>query len=47
MDNSLIVTGVEACAKIVTQEGNEFYVKENVLEINLGREKITNSNDYF
>ena len=31
----------------MTFEGKEFYVKENVLEINLGREKITDSNDYF
>ena len=39
-DNSTIITGQEACAKIVTFEGKEFYVKENVMEINLGREKI-------
>ena len=41
------MTGIEACAKIVTFEGKEFYVKEGVLEINLGREKISGANDYF
>ena len=45
-DNLTIVTGVEACAKIVTFEGKEFYVKENVHEVNLGREKKT-APDYF
>ena len=29
-DNLTIITGVEACAKIVTFEGKEFYIKENV-----------------
>ena len=37
---------MEALAKIITQEGKEFYVKEGVQVIHLGREKVYN-NEYF
>ena len=38
-NNSNIIEGEEACAKIVTNEGKEFYISEEINEFVIGREK--------
>ena len=45
--NSKIIIAEEACAKLVTEEQKEFYVKEGVMEITLGREKNQDTSTYF
>ena len=40
------MNGVDACAKIVTEQNREFYLEEGVTEVILGREKKV-SKDYF
>ena len=37
---------MEAVARIVTQDGPEFYIKEGINEVMLGREKVV-SDHYF
>ena len=45
--NSYIVTGQDACAKLVTIEGREFYLKEGVQAVTLGREDKKDCPNYF
>ena len=40
------MNGVDACAKIVTEQNREFYLEEGVTEVILGREKKV-AKDYF
>ncbi len=44
--NSACIFGSEALAKILTNENKEFYIKEGVHEVSLGREKQL-TDDYF
>ena len=45
-DNSGCVFGQEALAKVITQDGLQFFIKDGINEITLGREKNT-SDTYF
>ena len=45
--NSKIIIAEEACAKLVTEEKREFYIKEGIKEITLGREKNQDTFNYF
>ena len=40
------MNGENACAKIVTEQGKEFYLEEGVIEVILGREKKV-AKEYF
>ena len=45
--NSKIIISEEACAKLVTQENKEFFIKEGIYEVILGREKNQDLSSYF